>query len=138
MIRLTVDGVELDAGQLEMHYQEDPYPAGSKYHLTIADADLVRVLMGRFGQPLERPLSATRSIALFNILRMYLSLNCGRRSPPLFWANTVDTISILGDSVAIIGTCSPHLGTQETESDSAERNAEKATPKAAATVSRDH
>jgi hypothetical protein len=106
MIDVTVDGHVLDARQLEMHYQEDPWPGGSTYALRIVDAEVAALA----AQDVDGKtwLTQSETKGMFNLLRPLISMRLGRL-PPLYWANTIDRITITDDTLELHGVCSPHV-----------------------------
>lgn len=128
MIQATVDGGAVDARQLEMHYQDDPYPGGARYTLSVADRELIELICRRVALP-ARGLSREDTIWVFNMLRLHVSLLEGRGAPLLFWANTVDTISRDADTLSISGVCSRHVDGEHRLDDqsSADKNGEETT-----------
>jgi hypothetical protein len=107
MIHATVDGIAIDPGQLEMHYQENPFPGGSRYTLRILSPELAHVFALDFPQRTQRDVSRVETQKLFNLARSHISRHLGRHSP-LFWANTVDHLTIFDNAVELSGVCSPH------------------------------
>lgn len=127
MIQVTVDGGAVDAGRLEMHYQDDPYPGGARYTLTIADKELIDLIGSRVSVPTGR-LSRAETNWVFNMVRLHVSLH-GGRGAPLFWANTVETIEADAGTLRISGICSRHVeGNRDLDDQSsAETNGEQTT-----------
>lgn len=126
MIQVTVDGGPVDARQLEMHHQDDPYPGGSRYTLTVSDRELIELIRRRVSVP-ARTLSREDTYWVFNMLRLHVSLHLGRDVPLLFWANTVETINMEADTLAVSGVCSRHVVSDRhlDEQSSAETNGEQ-------------
>ena len=90
-----------------MHYQDNPYPGGARYALSIADRELIELIGRRVPLP-ARGLSREDTNWVFNMLRLPVSLHEGREAP-VFWANTVETISRDADTLSISGVCSRHV-----------------------------
>jgi len=108
MIRIDVNGAAVEAGRFEMHYQADPYPGGARYALSVVDKELIEIISRRLKLPVRHPPSRTDTNSVFNMLRLYVSLQ-GCRGTPLFWANNIETISLEGTTLRIGGVCSPHI-----------------------------
>lgn len=127
MIQVTVDGGAVDARRLEMHYQDNPYPGGARYTLSVADREMIELIGRRVALP-ARGLSREDTNWVFNMLRLHVSLHEGRDSP-LFWANTVETISRDADTLNISGVCSRHVDGKRRLDDqsSADKNGEETT-----------
>lgn len=122
MIQVTVNGGAVDPRRLEMHYQNDPYPGGARYTLTVADRELIDLIARRISIPIGA-LSRNETIWAFNMLRLHVSLHVGRGAP-LFWANTIETIALDAGTLRISGVCSPHVdGNHHDDNSSAEQNA---------------
>lgn len=108
MIEVTVDEKAIEPGQLEMHYQAEPFPGGSTYRIVIRDTDLTQTLWTSFGNWQGKPLPMQQAAHLFNLLRMYVSLKFTKATPS-YWANTVETFNLSNDIVEVAGACSPHV-----------------------------
>lgn len=107
MIHVTADGGAVDARRLEMHDQEDPYPGGARYTLSVDDKELIDLIGRRVSVPTNKP-SRAETNWVFNMLRLHVSLHCGRGAP-LFWANSIETIDEDAGTLTISGLCSPHV-----------------------------
>ena len=107
MIEILVDGTPVYPGQIEMHQQLDPFPGGARYKLRTNDRDLVEVVSQRYPATTANHLKQADVSHIFNLLRMFVSLKLDR-SPPLFWANTIDELVVNGDGLELSGVCSPH------------------------------
>ena len=113
VMEVDVDGRPVDPQQLEMHYQNDPFPGGSRYVVCVREQELVDDILKRFAVPTQQPLSPSDAIHLFMVLRGYVSFYYGRSKPLLFWANTVESIAVVNGALEVRGICSPHVTTGE-------------------------
>jgi hypothetical protein len=108
MLEILIDGMPIEAGQLELHQQSQPHPGGRRYRIRSTDKEITQLIYRRYPTPVAMPLEPSSTSSLFNLLRYYISRNYGR-SKPLFWANTIDQLEVSPDVLELAGVCSPHV-----------------------------
>ena len=108
MLEILVDGTPVEPGQLELHQQSDPFPGGSRYKIRATDAELTEVVCQRYPPSLTIQLTQSDVSHIFNMIRLFISMKL-ERTTPLFWANTIDQMTVDKDTLEIGGACSRHV-----------------------------
>jgi hypothetical protein len=104
---LIIDNEEADVRSLMCHFQQDPYPGGRTYSLTIRDKDIISAAKKQFGPGLQHP-EQTKQSSFLSYLYPMIGMKCGRIEQR-FWANTVNDLDLCEDVLVIKGICSPHI-----------------------------
>lgn len=112
MIELSVDGSPIEFQRLEMHFQNEPRPGGSMYVLEIDDEDIVAYVKTLCEPGVYSPVPDKVARRLLGGIRSLVSFIYSREAP-LFWANTVDYLSVSESSVVLRGVCSQHVQGRE-------------------------
>jgi hypothetical protein len=114
VVEILIDGMPIEAGQLELDQQSEPHPGGRRYRIRSTDKEITKLIYRRYPTPMAMPLEPSSTSNLFNLLRYYISRNYGR-TKPLFWANTIDQLVVGADVLELAGVCSPHVEEQGNE-----------------------
>lgn len=109
MFTISVDGKHVDPGAFGFHAQQQPYPGGGNFKLLITDPNVVAMFSKHFGEGDVREMPQSTCNHVFNLIRLALDLSCVRHEFQ-YWGNSIQSMSISSDRVAISGVCSPHMG----------------------------
>ncbi len=102
---LTVDGEDVDVRSLMSHFQNDPYPGGRTYQLTIRDTDVISAARKEFGLGTDREPDTSKQITFLSYLFPMIGMKCGR-SDLRYLANTIDEIQVSETALFLKGVCS--------------------------------
>src|SRR5947209_5169376 len=109
---LTIDGESADVRSLMCHFQQDAYPGGLAYKLTIRDGDVIAEARKQFRPGKHRQIDSVKQSSFLSYLFPMVGLKCGR-SEFRFWANTIDEIELSEDTLILKGFCSPQKGVRD-------------------------
>src|ERR1700733_13742667 len=109
MLEILVNGTPIKPEQFELHRQSDPFPGGSRYTIKTNETGLVKAVCERYTPSLPKQVSKDDVSRIFNLMRLFISMNFGRSASLLFWGNTIDQLTFDGQTLEINGICSPHL-----------------------------
>lgn len=107
-IEINVDKMSIQPTQFEMHYQDDPFPGGHRYTMRITDSEMIDYIKDEIEGCPRSDLPRTEASRLFNLIRTFVSFRYKRRDTPLFWANSIESLSYQSDELVLSGVCSPH------------------------------
>lgn len=105
---LYIDGKSSDIRSILCHHQQDPYPGGLLYELSISDSDILTRALEVFGSGVNQGIGEHAQISFLSYLDSVIGLKRGR-ADIRFWLNTIDEIAVVADSIIVKGICSPQV-----------------------------
>jgi|GEM_PF-5590237 len=109
---LSVDGSPGSLHETMFHQQEQPFPGGLTYRLTIRNRDGIEQLRKRFGEGIQRHLSAVDESFVLGYVNLLVSLELRttRYAHGIkHWINNIQQLDVQQDQVVLTGECSHHI-----------------------------